>query len=123
MSKKSNVHPDYYKTAGRDRQDDAAAARQARAIAAKPSSQERPDRMGKGFYFERPEPPTTASAAPTAEGRSQKRTSSRAGAAKKSGTRKTTRATATRRTAAPRKATATRRKRSGTGPARPTKKR
>jgi len=30
---KNNVHPDHYKTAGRDRQDDAAAARQARSIA------------------------------------------------------------------------------------------
>ena len=58
---KSNVHPDHYKVAGRDRQDDAAAARQARAMAAKPSSRERPDRMSKGPYFQRPE--TAASAA------------------------------------------------------------
>ena len=43
---KNNVHPDHYKTAGRDRQDDAAAARQARAIP-KSSSRERPDRMPK----------------------------------------------------------------------------
>jgi hypothetical protein len=55
MSKKSNVHPDYYKTAGRDRQDDAAAARQARSVAAKASSRERPDRMSKGPYFQRAE--------------------------------------------------------------------
>jgi hypothetical protein len=53
---KNNVHPDHYKTAGRDRQDDAAAARQARAVAAKTSSQQRPDRMAKGPYFQRPEP-------------------------------------------------------------------
>jgi hypothetical protein len=44
---KNNVHPDHYKVAGRDRQDDAAAARQARAMAAKTSSQQRPDRMPK----------------------------------------------------------------------------
>jgi hypothetical protein len=54
MSKKSNVHPDHYKTAGRDRPDDAARARLNRAIAAKSTSQQRPDRMSKGFYFERP---------------------------------------------------------------------
>ena len=53
---KSNVHPNRYKTAGRDRQDDAAAARQARSIAAKPSSRERPDRMSKEPYFRSPEP-------------------------------------------------------------------
>ena len=56
MSKKSNVHPDYYKTAGRDRPDDAARARLNRAIAAKATSQQHPDRMGK-LYFERPESP------------------------------------------------------------------
>ena len=61
MSKKSNAHPDYYKPAGRDRQDDAAAARQARATAAKPSSQQRPGRMSNGSYFQRPEPAPTAS--------------------------------------------------------------
>jgi hypothetical protein len=53
VSKKSNVHPDYYKTAGRDRQDDAAAARLVRAIAAKVSSRERPDRVSMGPYFQR----------------------------------------------------------------------
>lgn len=56
MSKKSNVHPDHYKTDGRDRPDDAARARLNRAIAAKVTSQQRPDRMGREFYFERPEP-------------------------------------------------------------------
>jgi hypothetical protein len=64
MSKKSNVHPDYYKTAGRDRQDDAAATRQARAIAAKPTSRERPDLMSKGPYFRSPEPAAGARQSP-----------------------------------------------------------
>jgi hypothetical protein len=53
---KNNVHPAHYKVDGRDRQDDAAAPRQARAMAAKASSRERPDRMSKGPYFQRPEP-------------------------------------------------------------------
>jgi hypothetical protein len=87
MSKKSNVHPDHYKTAGRDRPDDAARARLNRAIAAKASSQQRPDRMSKGFYFERPEPAQPeapeAPAAPAA-----KRTPARKGPAKKTGARK-----------------------------------
>jgi hypothetical protein len=56
MSKKSNVHPDYYTGGGRDRPDDAARARLNRAIAAKATSQQWPDRMGKDFYFERPDP-------------------------------------------------------------------
>jgi hypothetical protein len=61
---KSNVHPNRYKTAGRDRQDDAAAARQARSIAAKPSSRERPDRMSKGPFFRGSEPPAEARQSP-----------------------------------------------------------
>lgn len=55
MTKKSNVHPDHYKTDGRDRPDDAAAARLNRAIVAKMASRESPDRTAKKFYFERPE--------------------------------------------------------------------
>ena len=70
MSKKSNVHPDHYKTAGRDRPDDAARARLNRAIAAKSISQQHPDRMSKGFYFERPEQPGFE--APAAAGREEK---------------------------------------------------
>ena len=66
MSKKSNVHPDHYKTDGRDRPDDAARARLNRAIAAKSLSQQRPDRMGKEFYFERPEPASPAPPEPAA---------------------------------------------------------
>ena len=81
---KNNVHPDHYKVAGRNRQDDAAAARFVRAIAAKTSSRERPDRMTKGPYFQRP---AAASAArPAKPGR--KKTSSPAITAKKSGARK-----------------------------------
>jgi hypothetical protein len=84
---KNNVHPDHYKVAGRDRQDDAAAARQARSVAANVSSQQRPDRMTKGPYFQRPEP-----AKPAPPGRpakpARKKTSSRSVAAKKSGARK-----------------------------------
>jgi hypothetical protein len=82
VSKKSNVHPDYYKTAGRDRQDDAAAARFVRAIAAKASSQERSDRMAKGPYFQRPEPTRPASGERVAKP-AQRKSSSRAGTAKK----------------------------------------
>ncbi len=59
---KNNVHPDHYKVGGRDRQDDAAAPRQARAMAAKASSGEHPDRMSKGLYFQRPEPAQTSPA-------------------------------------------------------------
>ena len=65
---KNNVHPDYYKTAGRDRQDDAAAARQARSVAAKASSRERPDRMPKA----KPGPPQASSPTRTT-GRSAKK--------------------------------------------------
>ena len=83
---KNNVHPDYYKTDGRDRQDDAAAARQARAIAAKASSQRRPDRMSKGPYFQRPERAAAAAGRPAKPAR--KKGSSRAVTAKKAVTRK-----------------------------------
>ena len=114
MSKKSNVHPDYYKTAGRDRQDDAAAARQARAMA-KTSSRERPDRMGKAFYFERPAP---APAGRPGE-RAQKESPSRAGSAGKVGARK---ASAPRRTATPKKTASTRRTAGRTAKPRTTKK-
>lgn len=75
---KSNVHPDHYKVAGRDRQDDAAAARQARAIAAKPPSRERPDRMSKGPYFQRPEPAADASSARRTATTKKKSSTSRA---------------------------------------------
>jgi hypothetical protein len=61
---KSNVHPDHYKVGGRDRQDDAAAARMARAKAAKPASQQRPDRMAKKPWFQRPEPARGAAERP-----------------------------------------------------------
>jgi hypothetical protein len=80
---KNNVHPDHYKVGGRDRQDDAAAARFVRAIAAKTSSQQRPDRMAKGPYFQRPEP-----AKPAPPGRPAERAQKKAGTAKKSGARK-----------------------------------
>ena len=95
---KNNVHPDHYKVGGRDRQDDAAAARFVRAIAAKASSQQRPDRMTKGPYFQRAEPaPPAAAARP--EKAAPKKGSSRAGTAKKSPVRKTasTRLAATRK--------------------------
>jgi hypothetical protein len=65
---KSNVHPDHYKVGGRDRQDDAAAARMARAKAAKPQSQQRPDRMTKKPWFRRPEATKPAPAAAAAAG-------------------------------------------------------
>ena len=81
MSKKSNVHPDHYKTGGRDRQDDAARARLNRAIAAKSTSQQRPDRMSKGFYFEHPEPAEEPAEAPAKPAR--KKSPPRAGARKK----------------------------------------
>lgn len=73
MTKKSNVHPDHYKTDGRDRPDDAAAARLNRAIVAKMASRELPDRTAKKLYFERAEPerPATAGAK---EGRAAKPT-------------------------------------------------
>jgi hypothetical protein len=107
---KNNVHPDCYKTAGRDRQDDAAAARQARSVAAKASSRERPDRVTKGPYFRRPEPAPTASAGRPAE-RAQKESSSRTRTAKRPGTRKSS---APSRPAVTRKAASTRRKKSRT---------
>jgi len=138
MSKKSNVHPDHYKTDGRDRPDDAARARLNRAIAAKVTSQQRPDRMGKEFYFERPES-TTPPPQPTAAGepgnRAGRKPASRPGAAKKAGARKAvarkggarkasvqTRKSKPRKTATPRKAASSRRTRS-TSTARQTKKR
>jgi hypothetical protein len=102
---KNNVYPDHYKVGGRDRQDDAAAARFVRAIAAKTSSRERPDRMAKGPYFQRPEPSKPKPTPPAAAGRpgkpAQKKSSSRAVTAKKSAARK---ASAPRRPAATRKA-------------------
>ena len=108
MSKKSNVHPDHYKTAGRDRPDDAAAARLNRAIVAKMATRERPDRMTKGLYFERPEPeperPATAGAKP-------------AGAAKPSPTGAAPRRRSKAKTASPRRAATGRKSRSA--PARP----
>jgi hypothetical protein len=61
---KINVHPDHYKVGGRDRQDDAAAARLARAKAAKPTSQERPDRMAKKPWFQRPDSTKPAASGP-----------------------------------------------------------
>jgi hypothetical protein len=108
MSKKSNVHPDYYKTAGRDRPDDAARARLNRAIAAKSTSQQRPDRMSKGFYFERPEPEQPEPADTPAQP-ARKKNAPRAGAAKKTGSKKPAirKATAARRTASARKTAST----------------
>jgi len=117
MSKKSNVHPDYYKTAGRDRQDDAAAARQARAMA-KTSPRERPDRMEKAFYFARPAPALPAPAGRPGE-RMQKESPSRAGSAGKVGARK---ASAPRRTATPKRTASTRRKAGRTAKPATTKK-
>jgi hypothetical protein len=116
MTKKSNVHPDHYKTDGRDRPDDAAAARLNRAIVAKMASRERPHRPANEFYFERPEPERPA--AP--EGRADRGTSkapSRPGTARKAASRK---GTAPRRTAKSRKTGAKARKKSGvvsSGPA------
>jgi hypothetical protein len=106
---KNNVHPDYYKTAGRDRQDDAAAARQARSVAAKASSRERPDRMTKGPYFQHPEPapPAPPASAGRPGERAQKESSSRTRTPKKPGTQK---ASPPSRLAATRKAASTRRK-------------
>jgi hypothetical protein len=121
---KNNVHPDHYKVDGRDRQDDAAAARFARAVAAKAASRERPDRLTKGPYFQRPEPAAPASTGRPGE-RAQKESSSRTRTAKKSGTRK---ASAPRRAASPKAASnraskSSRGKKSGIAAARPTKKR
>jgi hypothetical protein len=113
---KNNVHPDHYKVAGRDRQDDAAAARFVRAIAAKTSSRERPDRMTKGPYFQHPEP----AAAP------ERKSGGAAGARSKSEKSKastTKRPAATRRVASKSasKPASTRRRKSGTRASRPTK--
>jgi hypothetical protein len=121
---KNNVHPDHYKVDGRDRQDDAAAARFARAVAAKAASRERPDRMTKGPYFQRPEPAAPASAGRTAKP-ARKKSFSGAVTAKKSGARK---ASAPRRAASPKAASnrasnSSRGKKSGIAAARPTKKR
>lgn len=102
MTKKSNVHPDHYKTGGRDRPDDAAAARLNRAIVAKMASRESPDRLTKKLYFERPEPPGPG--APESPARPmKKRSHAAAGSARKAGPRK---ATTTKRVAATRKAAA-----------------
>lgn len=122
MSKKSNVHPDHYKTDGRDRPDDAAAARLNRAIVAKMASREGPDRMTKKFYFERPEPPGPE--APEAPARpAKKRPHAAKGSARK--------AAATRKAGGGKAARSRRQatKKSGSGrrakrpPARPSKKR
>jgi hypothetical protein len=96
VSKKSNVHPDHYKTAGRDRPDDAARARLNRAIAAKAASQQHPDRMAKGFYFERPEAGEGPERAGVAVPRAAKKTPAR-------------KASAARRPAALRKAASSKR--------------
>lgn len=109
---KNNVHPDHYKVGGRDRQDDAAAARFARSVAAKAASQQRPDRMTNGPYFQRPEPAAPLSAAQPAK-RAQKKGSLAAGAAKKSTARK----------ASPPRKPAVRSRKSAAASARPTKKR
>ena len=94
MSKKSNVHPDYYTGGGRDRPDDAARARLNRAIAAKATSQQRPDRMGKDFYFERPDPAREPGfeAPAAARPKAKKKVAARAGAARKKAPPKTARA-------------------------------
>ena len=108
---KSNVHPDHYKVGGRDRQDDAAAARLARAKAAKPLSQQRPDRMTKEPWFERPKATKPARPA-TAAGRPASRApnKSRAAAAKaKPAARK--KAARRRAAAAPKKTSAPARRR------------
>jgi hypothetical protein len=89
---KINVHPDHYKVGGRDRQDDAAAPRLARAKAAKATSQKRPDRMAKKPWFQRREATPPAAGRPPAKA-----------AAKKSGAQKTSGAVrrATKRKPAP----------------------
>jgi hypothetical protein len=75
---KINVHPDHYKVGGRDRQDDAAAARLARAKATKPTSQERPDRMAKKPWFQRPETTKPAAAGPPSKAAPKKSGSKKA---------------------------------------------
>ena len=97
---KNNVHPDHYKVGGRDRQDDAASARFSRSIAAKAASQQRPDRMTKAPYFQRPE--SAAAGGPVKS--APKKSAARKGTVKKSAAPK---ASAPRKTAArkaPRKA-------------------
>ena len=123
MSKKSNVHPDYYKTAGRDRPDDAARARLNRAIAAKATSQQRPDRMGTDFYFERPDPAREPGfeAPAAARPKAKKKAAARAGAAGKKASPKTARAK--KSVAGARKTRANQAKRTRKIAARPAKKR
>ena len=138
MSKKSNVHPDYYKTAGRERPDDAARARLNRAIAAKVTSQQHPDRMGK-LYFERPEPAQVDFDAAAEKPKAKTKAAARAGASRKSAAPKTsrpkkagapksrTRAAGARKPATPSRGTTSRKaaasRKSGTAAARPAKKR
>jgi hypothetical protein len=128
MSKKSNVHPDYYTSGGRDRPDDAARARLNRAIAAKATSQQRPDRMGKDFYFERPDPAREPGfeAPAAARPKAKKKAAARAGAARKKAPRKTARpktARAKKAVAGARKTRANQAKRTRKAAARPAKKR
>ncbi len=120
---KNNVHPDHYKVAGRDRPDDAARARLNRAIAAKATSQQRPDRMGKDFYFERPDPAREPDfEAPSAARPKAKKVAARAAAAGKKASPKTARSG--KAVAAKRKARASQAMRSRKAPARrPAKKR
>jgi hypothetical protein len=75
---KSNVHPDHYKVGGRDRQDDAAAARLARAKATKPKSQERPGRMAKKPWLQQPETTKPPAGAPPAKAAPKKSGSKKA---------------------------------------------
>lgn len=82
MSKK-NVHPDHYKVGGRDRQDDAAAARFAQSIAAKAASQQQPDQMKKGPYFQRPEKAVVTPPGPAPAEPARKKVSAGSGTAKK----------------------------------------
>lgn len=110
---KKNVHPDHYKVGGRDRQDDAAAARFAQSIAAKVSSQRQPDQMRKGPYFPRPKPAAPASAAAPPAKPTPKKSSGQSGTARRSSARK----------ASPPRKTAARSRESAASPARPTKKR
>ena len=98
---KNNVHPDHYKVGGRDRQDDAAAARFARSVAVKAASQQRPDRMRKGPYFQRPEPAAPAVAAGLPAKPAPKKSAARPRTGKKAAARK---AATSRRPASGRKA-------------------
>lgn len=117
MSRRNNVNPDHYKVGGRLRPDDLASAEFSRAIAAKTASQQRPDRMGKGLYFERTES-QEAEIAPATAGRAKKKASARAGTPKKkAGARK-----ATKRDT-PRKVVSAARKRSSSARTPPSKKR